>query len=287
MQDNNLLKEIDQNKLELIELAESPGNENLIISANNVRILNLLPSTETAQDYTLMSAVRSGSIQPVPLPKSVDLREEHWTISDQKDTGSCVGWGVADGLLTYLFTKSKAINPGEKLAAGILWQAAKETDSYTDFATTFIALEGTSIKAALNFAQSKGVVREVVAPFGTYYAKDAITFYRLAAQLRVSQIYNLGKSFKNWKTWLSSAGPIVAAVNVDASFQHCGKDGLLDVYDTSEIYGGHCICFVGYTEDDRIIIRNSWGTDWGDKGFAYASIDWIMKACVESYSAVI
>ena len=28
---------------------------------------------------------------------------------------------------------------------------------------------------------------------------------------------------------------------------------------------------VGYTADRRFIIRNSWGTAWGDKGFAYAS----------------
>ena len=33
------------------------------------------------------------------LPASVDLREVWWKINDQASTGSCVGWGTADGLL--------------------------------------------------------------------------------------------------------------------------------------------------------------------------------------------
>lgn len=271
----------------LYEMAYEQGHDNIIFASSQVRVLNLQPSTKTDDDYTMLNAIRSGVIEAKSPPSSVDLRADWWDVSDQGASGACVGFGTADGLLRYLFTKQKSINPGERLASGILWQAAKETDTFTDQATTFIALEGTSIKAALTFAQSKGIVRESVAPFGTLYTKDAATFYRLAAQLRLSGVYNLGKNFNNWKQWLSTSGPIVAAINVDSSFEKCSGNGKLDKYDVNNIFGGHCICFVGYTSDNRIIIRNSWGTQWGDKGFAYASVDWIMKACLEAYGAVI
>jgi hypothetical protein len=271
----------------LYEMANTEGNDNIIFTAGEVRVLNLQPSTRTDEDYTMLNAIRAGVMEVSAPPPSIDLRSDWWGVSDQGNSGACVGFGVADGLLRYLFTKNKSISPGERLASGILWQAAKETDQWTDQATTFIALEGTSVKAALQFAQNKGIVRESVAPFGTLYTKDAPTFYRLAAQLRLSGVYNLGKNFQNWKQWLSTAGPIVGAINVDKSFESCPKDGMLNQYDVNRIYGGHCICFVGYTEDNRIIIRNSWGTGWGDKGFAYASVDWIMKACLEAYGAVI
>lgn len=271
----------------LYQMAHQEGNDNIIFAAKQVRVLNLQPSTKTDEDYTMLNAIRSGVMEAKAPPASVDLRADWWDVSDQGASGACVGFGTADGLLRYLFTKNKSINPGERLASGILWQAAKETDTFTDQATTFIALEGTSVKAALTFAQSKGIVRESVAPFGTLYTKDAATFYRLAAQLRLSGVYNLGKNFNNWKQWLSTSGPIVAAINVDSTFENCSGSGKLDNYDVNNIYGGHCICFVGYTSDNRIIIRNSWGTSWGDKGFAYASVDWIMKACLEAYGAVI
>lgn len=273
---------------QLYQLSQESGENNLIYAAGDVRVLNILPSTLTNMDYTLLNAIRSGIIELKSPPPSIDLRADWWDISNQGNSGACVGFGVADGLLRYIFTKNKSLNPGERLASGILWQAAKETDVFNDQATTFIALEGTSVKAALNFAQTKGIVRESVAPFGTLYTKDAATFYRLAAQLRLSGIYNLGKNFNNWKQWLSTSGPIVAAINVDSSFQNAtAAKGKLDSYNLNQIYGGHCICFVGYTSDNRIIIRNSWGTDWGDKGYAYASVDWIMKACLEAYGAVI
>jgi C1A family cysteine protease len=52
--------------------------------------------------------------------------------------------------------------------------------------------------------------------------------------------------------------------------------------------GGHAVCVVGYTTDKRFIIRNSWGTLWGDKGFAYASEAYINAGFYnESYGVAV
>jgi len=278
----------DEDYNTLYILSHQEGNGNLVFVNGDVRVLNLQPSSHTSEDYTILNAIKSGVIEAKPLPSSVDLRADWWTISDQGNSGACVGFGTADGVLRYLFTKTKALSPNERLASGALWIQAKETDEFIQYPTAFIQLEGTSLKAALNVAQRWGVVRESIAPFGDLYTKDAPTFYRLSAQMRISGFYNLGKNFNNWKQWLSSSGPILAAINVDSSFENAtSTNGMLDNYDNNRIYGGHAICFVGYTQDNRVIIRNSWGKSWGDNGFAYASIDWIMKACLEAYGAVI
>ena len=46
--------------------------------------------------------------------------------------------------------------------------------------------------------------------------------------------------------------------------------------------GGHAVALVGYTAD-HFIVRNSWSTTWGDKGFAYASYPYATEAFTEAY----
>ncbi len=58
--------------------------------------------------------------------------------------------------------------------------------------------------------------------------------------------------------------------------------GKLDIYKPDTVRGGHVVAFVGYTKD-RFIVRNSWGSQWGDKGFAYASTQYAKEAFTEAY----
>jgi C1A family cysteine protease len=43
---------------------------------------------------------------------------------------------------------------------------------------------------------------------------------------------------------------------------------------------------VGYTSTG-FVIRNSWGTGWGDKGFAYASNAYAKKAFTEAFGVTV
>jgi C1A family cysteine protease len=42
------------------------------------------------------------------------------------------------------------------------------------------------------------------------------------------------------------------------------------------------VALVGYRAG-AFIVRNSWGTGWGDKGFAYASLAYAQDAFTEAY----
>ena len=68
------------------------------------RICNLVPSRGTERDWGLPDALDAGLLAAaVAPPTSVDLRQAWWTIGDQEDTGSCVGWAVAEGVMRYHF----------------------------------------------------------------------------------------------------------------------------------------------------------------------------------------
>jgi hypothetical protein len=114
-------------------------------------------------------------------------------------------------------------------------------------------------------------------------------FYTNAAQCRASGYYNLGKDLSKWRTWLASHGPILAGLSVDATWDNAtATHGLLDTFQPNTVRGGHAVCIVGYTAEKRFIVRNSWGTEWGDKGFGYASEGYISGAFFpESYGITV
>jgi C1A family cysteine protease len=254
------------------------------------RVLNVVPSRETERDWRLEHADAAGLLAAAPaVPKSKDLRETWWKVGDQGATGSCVGWATADSLLRWHFVKSGRMKNTEVVSKRFIWMASKETDEFDSSPTTFIENAGTSLKAALDVARKFGAVKENVLPFdaGTLYPGKPETFYALAAQLKINSYFNLslnrGGSFEGWRRWLATHGPILTRLDVDRTWddadQHAGN---MDEYLPKTRRGGHAVSIVGYTPD-RFVIRNSWGTSWGDKGFGYASLAYAQDAFTEAY----
>ena len=70
-------------------------------------ICNVVPSKGTENDWQLADSIAAGSIgAPAKLPASVDMRAAWWKINNQENTGSCVGWATADGVVRWHMTKA-------------------------------------------------------------------------------------------------------------------------------------------------------------------------------------
>jgi hypothetical protein len=250
------------------------------------RILNCLPSRDTERDWRVEDAADAGVLEaPARVPPSKDLREVWWKIGDQGSTGSCVGWAAADSLIRWHLVKATRLPKEQSLSPRFVWMAAKETDEFMSRPTTFIETDGTSLKAALDIARKYGVVTDTVLPFsgGRLYQGRAMTFYALAAKLKIGGYFNLGRRPVDWRTWLANNGPILTRLDVDDTWDAAKTtQGNLDVYLADTVRGGHAVALVGYTPD-RFIVRNSWGRGWGDKGFGYASLPYAQAAFTEAY----
>jgi len=256
------------------------------------RVLNLVRSRGTERDWQIEHATAAGALAaPAVPPPAVDLRAPWWAIGDQGPTGSCVGWASTDGVMRWHMVKSGRLSQKDLLSPRFTWMASKETDEFVNRAETMIEGAGTSLKAAMEILRKYGAVPDKLLPFKIntlMYTGDDNAFYATAASRRVAAYFNLQTDLEKWRTWLATRGPILAGFDVDSTWMNATQtNGLLDMFVPPSL-GGHAVCIVGYRRDGRFIIRNSWGTQWGDKGFAYASPAYIQGAFFpESYGITV
>lgn len=256
------------------------------------RILNCEPSPGTDRDWDIVNARDAGMLAAVTraVPAEADLREDDWwPVGDQGTTGSCVGWACAASVLRWHLVKAGRLDQDEPLSPRFQWMAAKETDEFASQPTTFIETAGTSLKASLDVARKFGAARDRDLEFvsGGLYRGEVATFYALASQLKIAAYFNLGRKPRDWRTWLGTKGPILTRLDVDDTWDKATTTkGKLTTYKAATARGGHAVSLVGYTRT-TFIVRNSWGTGWGDGGYAYASDAYAQKAFTEAYGVAV
>jgi hypothetical protein len=252
-------------------------------------ILNCSPSVKPEDDWTFGDAVEAGVVDLVKIqPKTRDLRARWWTIDNQGSSGACVGYATAYGVLRYHYVVTGRLKKRERPSARFIWMANKETDLITSYPTTFIETTGTQTKLALNVARKYGCVPDKDLPMtGKLSMLSRAAFYAKAAPFRISSFHNLGRDPDQWRAWIAKQGPILTRLGVDRTWDRAtATGGHLAEYQPDTVRGGHAVCLVGYTKK-HFIVRNSWGTGWGDGGFAYASNNYARDAFTEAYGAVL
>lgn len=254
------------------------------------RIANVEPSANTEQDWTFENANEARLLAAAgPPPQEVDLRKPWWQIHDQGTTGSCVGWAVADSLLRWHLVRENRLPHDELLSPRFVWMAAKETDEFTSRPSSFIEKDGTSLKAALDIIRKFGAVTETVLPFLSHkmYPSDQHTFYALASKYKIASYFNVGRNPHQWRYWLANNGPILVRLDIDETWDNASETGgQLAEYKPETGRGGHAAALVGY-QNGCFIVRNSWGTGWGDGGYAYATPHYARSAFTEAYGIVL
>ncbi len=242
-----------------------------------------------AASMAIIPTQLAGADLSQPPPARIDLRRNWWTVRDQGKTGACVGFATADGVLRWQYTKKKLMKKTERPSPRFIWMSNKETDDLTRYPTTFIEPAGTTTKLALGIAQKYGCVPENMLPMDGRLSKlPTNVFFSIAAQFRITAYYNLGHDLKDWRIWIARVGPVLTRLEVDKTWKGAtATNGKLEKYEKPDPpIGGHAVCLVGYTTK-HFIVRNSWGTGWGDKGFGYASNAYADAAFTEAYGAVL
>jgi hypothetical protein len=68
---------------------------------------------------------------------------------------------------------------------------------------------------------------------------------------------------------ISAGCPVHVAMNTGTTFSKVGRDGLFNAAEAPDgRHGRHAMLIVGYV-GNFYVVKNSWGTDWGENGYCY------------------
>jgi C1A family cysteine protease len=199
------------------------------------------------------------------LPPSVDLRPLCPPVQDQGQEGSCTAFSTT-GADWFLRMKEKL--PDFRPSEAFTYYGARIYEG------TFPDDSGAQVREALRDLVWHGACPEALMP---YSDQDCATVpsanaKAAAAQHKVTQYLRLdGTNLGQLKACLASGYPFVSGFTVYESFESPAveRTGVVPMPAMSEqVLGGHAVCTVGYDDaSHRFIVRNSWGTGWGMKGY--------------------
>lgn len=220
-----------------------------------------LPDMPDQRDHVY--AAPSGVLQK--LPPKVDLRPQCPPVYNQGHLGSCTANAIAAAVqfdrikqkLKPTFAPSRLfIYYNERVIEGTV-----ENDN------------GAMLRDGIKTIAQQGDCAETHWPYeiAKFAQKPPSTCYKEAAKYRAVQYQRLARNLNQMKGCLASGYPFAFGFTVYESFEgeEVARTGVIAMPAPREhVLGGHAVLAVGYDDSEqRFIVRNSWGGEWGLQGY--------------------
>lgn len=227
----------------------------------------------------------------VPLPTSVNLISECSPIENQLNLGSCVAHATAAVTEMVELKLLKTKTPGPEVFEAqfdpisrlfVYWNARKIGGDTSQDA-------GTTLRSAILALKGSGLCRETLWPYDPSQVsiEPPANAYSEASRHEESSGYRLDNTdISQLKQCLAQGFPFMFGIEVFQSFMSgaVAQNGMVPYPGPHEkILGGHALACVGY--DDHIkmfLVRNSWGTGWGQKGYCQIPYSYLTSSKLAS-----
>jgi len=208
------------------------------------------------------------------LPKSVNLQSGMSPVEDQGRIGSCTANALA-GALEFLELKNG--QPLVDLSRLFIYYNERAIEH------TVSSDSGAMIRDGIKSLVSQGVCPEEKWPYvvSAFTKKPSAGCYA-AAKKHTIRSYHRIVSLNDMRACLAEGYPFVFGFSVYENFESAAvaKTGVLNMPKPHERQmGGHAVCAVGYDDKaKRVLVRNSWGPKWGQKGHFTMPYDYIASS---------
>lgn len=245
----------------------------------------LLPQPRRTQNYGWMPdlpdardlrwAPKKTSRGALPkLPSHVDLRDSGFEppIYDQSYLGSCTANGVGD---VFEYTQRKLGYPDFMPSRLFIYYEERRIINTLSYDS------GAFIRDGLRVVNRLGAPHESLWPYDisrfTMSPPPSVYEDGLRHQATAYMTVDNKREF-DVKQALAAGLPVVFGFTVFQWFESPDSGGFCRPVAGQGILGGHCTVLVGYFRLKNVwwgIVRNSWGTGWGQSGYCYMPLRWI------------
>jgi C1A family cysteine protease len=206
------------------------------------------------------------------LPPSVDLRGDMPEVYNQLDLGSCTGQAIAADIHYQLVRQHAPV-----------WKPSPLFIYYNErmIEGTVSVDSGAELRDGMKAINRWGVCHEDLCPYDVtkFRNKPSRQAFRAAAKHKIIDYRRVPQTLLSMKSVLAEKDPFVFGFTVYEGFDgdEIAKTGMMTIPRPNEVVlGGHAVLAVGYDDHRQVfIIRNSWGTAWGDKGYFYMPYSYI------------
>eukprot|EP00286_Rhodomonas_abbreviata_P023608 CAMPEP_0181315888 /NCGR_PEP_ID=MMETSP1101-20121128/15608_1 /TAXON_ID=46948 /ORGANISM="Rhodomonas abbreviata, Strain Caron Lab Isolate" /LENGTH=406 /DNA_ID=CAMNT_0023423111 /DNA_START=39 /DNA_END=1259 /DNA_ORIENTATION=+ len=225
------------------------------------------------------------------LPEKVDLRPYLTDVENQANSNSCCANAVA-GAYEYI-CKRVAMETGDTpgdISRLFIYYVGRKHDQVTwnDNPQKKPKDEGMTLGGAISALQAKGSCLAEDWPFdlGVVNEKPPQECFEKATDFKISMAVKVPAEVEPMRECLAEGFPIVFGLKLTQNFFYPPPSGIVKTPDPddpkSAEHGLHAMLIVGYSDRQKVfIVRNSWGTGWGDQGYAYLPYDYV---CCDAFN---
>jgi C1A family cysteine protease len=257
--------------------------------------------TEKTEEIKLVLAP-TGLIKAKSLPASVDLREWCSAIEDQGRLGSCTAHAGV-GIIEYYERKSigRHIDASRLFLYKVtrdLMKMKGDTGAYLRTTMGAMVLFGVPPEDFWPYTDEEKRFDQEPPSFCYAFAQNyqTVKYFRHDPPGTKSE-----EILRKVKTYLAASHPAMFGFTVYNSVEQAEKTGRIPFPSSKErIEGGHAVAAVGYDDKMKIknkygkiettgalLIRNSWGKEWGEEGYGWLPYEYVMKGLAEDFWSIL
>lgn len=238
--------------------------------------LNFKRSPKDTRDYTIKSKINLSS-------QNVDLSSFCTSIKNQKGIGSCTSHACI-ALLEFLFKKFKQSTLSDLFSEKFVYYVTRvniengkpndDSGAYIRDTMKCLAKYGSALEKTFPYIKENQSECDFAET-----PNEAV--YEEGRKYQITKYVNISDSnpiscLNDLKNVLNAGYGFVGGFLCFENLFN-GENGFIPE-PKGEIVGGHAIMFVGYDDEKKVFkFKNSWGEEWGNKGFGYLPYSYILN----------